>query len=798
MDSLNTILNSGTYGENVSRHNDNNSKIKQAITTLENVAIANKGYFDTLASLQAAFPSPKAGNIAYVANAASSTGYYIYNVVSGVWTATSTEAPAVGVEISNYAQHGYSSSPKTLKQVDDEVVQLAGESLAHSEYVNNSVLKKLSYIRVGLPSGIKDQELYYHTINKKVYRIINSVSVDINAAVGDIFDYKGLPLQITANGLSLLLPYVAFKNNIYYNYVDGVVTEMQSVSGYMGLKFKVKAGDVVCVKTVGGEGTRAYIYKDVNGNDINVAGNSLYAYDIPAIFTCEVAGTVYVNCNPGYLPGVYSLSLLESASADLSKNIDNVNDLSVDFDEIKSDATSVTAMQVGYLISYNRLSIWEQGATNDAGENASSGSGYNQGRIRTKTYIDSRVTRIIAKQGYEFIVYKYDLSGVQVGVAGIVGTSFDLESSFKYRLVLKRSSGSNIPITLDEYVNAYIVSDKSGGQSIYKKNIDFGSTNLSGYYKGLGIDYSAFNSITTTSEVYSAFDALALSSNGYMTKSVLGVCSDGIQNVNLYTLKPPTEPYRMINKIKPKILLLQAQHGFEKSSVFGAYYFIHDLLNKWHEHPILDYIRHHVELQIIPVANPWGFDNNEYKNFNGVNLNRNFLAEGTSQSVTDPSSSQYGGLVAFDQPETQYIRDWVLNNKDALVFIDHHTMGAGKASELGRITWHSYYEGGDDYFNHMFDVANYHICTITANFNKDYNLGNTDNDLLFGFIDSGFGEEGTAGSWVSKQGIIGVTFESFNGFPNEVSAFSNDEKKANSELLGNYLSMILAKYSIVQ
>ena len=127
MDSLNTILNSGTYGENVSRHNDNNSKIKQAITTLENVAIANKGYFDTLASLQAAFPSPKAGNIAYVANVASSTGYYIYNVVSGVWTATTTEAPAVDVAISNYAQHGYSSSPKTLKQVDDEVVQLAGD-----------------------------------------------------------------------------------------------------------------------------------------------------------------------------------------------------------------------------------------------------------------------------------------------------------------------------------------------------------------------------------------------------------------------------------------------------------------------------------------------------------------------------------------------------------------------------------------------------------------------------------------------------------------------------------------------
>lgn len=129
MDSLNTIPNSGSFGDISSKLNDNFSKVGQSLTALENVAIANKGYFDTLASLQAAFPSPKAGNIAYVANVASSTGYYIYNVVAGVWTATTTEAPAVDVAISNYAQHGYSSSPKTLKQVDDEVVQTGVENI---------------------------------------------------------------------------------------------------------------------------------------------------------------------------------------------------------------------------------------------------------------------------------------------------------------------------------------------------------------------------------------------------------------------------------------------------------------------------------------------------------------------------------------------------------------------------------------------------------------------------------------------------------------------------------------------
>lgn len=41
MDSLNTILNSGTYGDSVSRHNDNYRKIQQVLTGIENVAFDN-------------------------------------------------------------------------------------------------------------------------------------------------------------------------------------------------------------------------------------------------------------------------------------------------------------------------------------------------------------------------------------------------------------------------------------------------------------------------------------------------------------------------------------------------------------------------------------------------------------------------------------------------------------------------------------------------------------------------------------------------------------------------------------
>jgi len=181
MDSLNTIPNSGSFGDVSAKLNDNFSKVGQSLTTLENVAIANKGYFDTLASLQAAFPSPKAGNIAYVANVASSTGYYVYNVVAGVWTATTTEAPSVDVAISNYAQHGYSSSPKTLKQVDDEVVQLAGDAQLAIEGVLEKTTNNIIPIATDGDNKIfigwdsESERPFIYNLNKLLF---NSIGLD--------------------------------------------------------------------------------------------------------------------------------------------------------------------------------------------------------------------------------------------------------------------------------------------------------------------------------------------------------------------------------------------------------------------------------------------------------------------------------------------------------------------------------------------------------------------------------------------------------------------------------------------
>jgi len=52
-------------------------------------------------------------------------GFAVLSNISGSWTGTKF----LKTEMDAKADHGYGTNPKTLKQVDDEVVQLAGENI---------------------------------------------------------------------------------------------------------------------------------------------------------------------------------------------------------------------------------------------------------------------------------------------------------------------------------------------------------------------------------------------------------------------------------------------------------------------------------------------------------------------------------------------------------------------------------------------------------------------------------------------------------------------------------------------
>jgi hypothetical protein len=81
---LQTIQTTTTWNDAAGRINDNNSKINASITKLENASYKNKGYFKTLAALNAAFPYAGAGCKAYV-GPSYPYSVYIWDTQEGNW-----------------------------------------------------------------------------------------------------------------------------------------------------------------------------------------------------------------------------------------------------------------------------------------------------------------------------------------------------------------------------------------------------------------------------------------------------------------------------------------------------------------------------------------------------------------------------------------------------------------------------------------------------------------------------------------------------------------------------------------
>jgi len=91
-----------------------------------------------------------------------------------------------------------------------------------------------------------------------------------------------------------------------------------------------------------------------------------------------------------------------------------------------------------------------------------------------------------------------------------------------------------------------------------------------------------------------------------------------------------------------------------------------------------------MSIKIIPIVNPWGYNQNPkvYANSRGVNINRNFDIDGRWNAFpvysANPDDSNYNewnvkGEYPFSEAETQNIRQWIYNNVGAEFWIDCHT-----------------------------------------------------------------------------------------------------------------------------
>ena len=311
------------------------------------------------------------------------------------------------------------------------------------------------------------------------------------------------------------------------------------------------------------------------------------------------------------------------------------------------------------------------------------------------------------------------------------------------------------------------------------------------FYEGQCQDYSLFERLSHTELVYSSYDSLMAIFPAYVAKSNIGAACDG-QNLYCYEFGGEQE----INK--PKIIIICSQHGFEKNSAYGTYYFLKDVATNNETNPFLSYVHDNLHLIVVPVVNPSGFDAFIYKNANGVNLNRNWPVLNWT-FYGDPSSSNYSGLAPLDQPETRVVDSIININLDADLFIDFHTNGMGVLGSANQLNWISIPVFEDTIKRgKLLELTQIHLDSVTTNFKRIYGGERPvfmDSPQL-GYISNiqhqyttGFAEESMA-----QRGILSICFEGFNGFPEDSTSFMPGVAKANSELIGNYIYQLCYYY----
>lgn len=176
--------------------------------------------------------------------------------------------------------------------------------------------------------------------------------------------------------------------------------------------------------------------------------------------------------------------------------------------------------------------------------------------------------------------------------------------------------------------------------------------------------------VTTYNEVISLYDELVSKYPNFVHKTALNNSSQGTV---LYQYQFSTGDYNDrvgqraydVAYAKPKVLLTSGIHGYERSSVMSTYRFCRALCEDF----CMRKFKEQINLLVIPVGCPDGYDADTRTNAQGININRNFETDWTP-TYTEPYN--FPGNSPADAYETQIIESWMRANTDALIYIDHH------------------------------------------------------------------------------------------------------------------------------
>ena len=177
--------------------------------------------------------------------------------------------------------------------------------------------------------------------------------------------------------------------------------------------------------------------------------------------------------------------------------------------------------------------------------------------------------------------------------------------------------------------------------------------------------------LSWTSEDFFAkfYDGFVENSNDNykVIKTLLGKDTSNTYNIYKYVFEP--------KHYEQTIILTSGMHGYEETAPIAVARLMHHVVNDNQNMDIYKYLKNKVRIVVIPLVNPWGFNQNprKYGTVTGVNPSRNFDYNWDSYASSG-SEWDLKGSSAFSEKETQYMRDTYLLYKDDISFtLDCHT-----------------------------------------------------------------------------------------------------------------------------
>lgn len=166
------------------------------------------------------------------------------------------------------------------------------------------------------------------------------------------------------------------------------------------------------------------------------------------------------------------------------------------------------------------------------------------------------------------------------------------------------------------------------------------------------------------SRLIAMYDAETNPNDYSITKTSLG--KDATNTFDVWLYKVSLGYTNQSNK--PAVLLVVGEHGNEPASAMTGYYAYKEILDG----SLSKYLTY-VDFWVVPLMNPYGYEHNIRNNENDVNLNRDFPANWVYRRDGHNDTGNY----SMSQPETNYIINLCLENKNRLLFVcNKHDTGA--------------------------------------------------------------------------------------------------------------------------